>query len=126
LAQLGAISCKKMQLTAIFGGREEMNLQKQTKETKKGCAGAAVTPKLPGTRRQARNRMAISLFTLFTFFTLAGIRRRGCNTQLYIVRMVRNAVLPFGGDFFEISFERRRAMHPKAGPGLRAGSVSPL
>jgi hypothetical protein len=90
-----------MQLTAIFGGREEMNLQKQTKETKRGFAGAAVTPGLPGTQPEARNSKAISLFTLFTFFTLAGIGPAGCNTQLYIVRMVRNAVLPSGGDFFE-------------------------
>ena len=83
---------------ATFGGEKGENLQKQTKETKRGFAGAAVTPGLPGTCRAARNRIAISLFT---FFTLAGIRRRGCNTQLYIVRMVRNAVLPSGGDFFE-------------------------
>ena len=90
-----------------------MNLQKQTKETKRGRAGAAVTPGLPGTRLEARNRMAISLFT---FFTLAGIRRRGCNTQLYIVRMVRNAVLPSGGDFFWNSFARCARCTQKQAP----------
>jgi hypothetical protein len=75
LAQLGAISCKQMQLSAISRGREEerRNLQKQTKVTKRGYARAAVTPGLPGTMHAARNWTAISLFT---FFTVAGTGRR--------------------------------------------------